>query len=220
MKERFPGEKTPRNDKLGVFPQPTRHSFAKKNSRSCWRGSGHGRNIELIRERIGTQLEFHGFAGCALAAFDVPRGARGVCGPETLALPSGVRIVDTAIHALGKKAHGVGNAHHEELSGLGVQSFQGVRTVGGGDGDILTHSKRIKLVNPVVVVGIHASVFRGALKARPGRAIQRPALGAVLPGGRGAIERSFAFATVKAGEMSAGEYGPDHTVASDVHSPR
>src|SRR5579872_84356 len=174
----------------------------------------------LVGQRIRPQLELHGLAGCALAAFEVPRSARGIRGPESLALPAGFRIIDAAVQALGEEAHRVGNSHHQELSGLGIERFESVHLVAGGDRSILAEAERVELVDPVVVVGVHAAVFRRALEARTGRAIERPTFWAVLAGGGRAVQRALALAAVKAGEVAAGENGPDDSVTGDVHTAR
>ncbi len=42
----------------------------------------------------------------------------------------------------------------------------------------------------------------------------------MLPGGCRTVEWSLTLATVEAGKMSAGEHGPDHAVAINIHSAR
>src|SRR5437667_10332726 len=68
-------------------------------------------------ERVGPELELHDLARRPLAALDVERRARGVGGPQPLALPAGVRIVDAPVHPLGVEAHGVGHAKAAEPAG-------------------------------------------------------------------------------------------------------
>src|SRR6266566_1832885 len=63
----------------------------------------------LIGQRIGTDLEVHDLAGLALAAFDMSRRAFGIGREQALALPSGRRIVEAPVHALGVIAHRIGN---------------------------------------------------------------------------------------------------------------
>src|SRR5207247_9665766 len=50
------------------------------------------------RERIRPNLEMRDLALCAFAAFDVPDEMSAVVGPQSAAFPSGVGIVDAAIH--------------------------------------------------------------------------------------------------------------------------
>src|SRR5216683_506123 len=69
----------------------------------------------LLRERVGTNLEVHGFAGRALAAFDMPRRAIRPAGPQALPLPTGFRIVDPAVDRLVVEPERVRHAQHDEL---------------------------------------------------------------------------------------------------------
>src|SRR3954454_13309004 len=58
----------------------------------------------LVRQRIGPQLEVRRERLRAFAALDQPWRAIAVCGPQPTALPSGIRIVDAAVEALGIEA--------------------------------------------------------------------------------------------------------------------
>src|SRR5262245_55573196 len=69
----------------------------------------------LMGQRIGPQLEVRGQRLGALAAFDQPRRAVAVGGPQATALPAGIRIVDAAVEALGVEAERVGNADRHHL---------------------------------------------------------------------------------------------------------
>src|SRR5882757_4349871 len=158
----------------------------------------------LVRQRIRPQLELHRFAGCALAPFEVPGRACSVSGPESLAFPTGLGIVDASVHALGEESHGVGNAHDNELSGLWIKGFQGIRAVGCGDGNILAQAEGVELIDPVVIVGVGASdSLVNAFEGWAGCAIQGPTFGALLACSGRTVERPFALAAVDACEMSA-----------------
>src|SRR5262252_5170048 len=123
-----------------------------------------------------------GLAGRALAALDVPRRARSVRGPKALALPTSLGIIDAAIQALRKEAHGVGNPHHEPVASLRIERLERIVVVCSGDRNVVAHSERVVLVDPVVVVRVGAAHVRDAIETRPWRAIERPALGALLAG--------------------------------------
>src|SRR3954464_2458252 len=66
-----------------------------------------------MRQRIGAELEPHGFRPVRLAAFEVEHGALAVGRPQLLSLPAGIRIIDPAVHILGEEAHRIrhGDVH-------------------------------------------------------------------------------------------------------------
>src|SRR5262249_14157896 len=57
-----------------------------------------------MRERVGPHLEVHGHRLHALAAFLQPRHPIAARCPQAAALPTGIRIVDPAVEALGVEA--------------------------------------------------------------------------------------------------------------------
>src|SRR5882757_2357119 len=69
-----------------------------------------------LRERVGTELELHRLAQRARPALGVPHEIRRVRRPQAAALPSAVRIVDTAVQASRVEAKGIRNAHHDPLA--------------------------------------------------------------------------------------------------------
>src|SRR5277367_968810 len=67
---------------------------------------------------------------------------------------------------------------------------------------------------------VRAAGTGDVLELRAGRLIERPPFRTMPAGGRRAIERSFAFAAIKACQVPAGQGHPNDAVAVDVHSPR
>src|SRR3954467_15911948 len=84
----------------------------------------------LMRQRIGPQLEMRRQRLRALAAFDQPRRAIAVRRPQATALPAGVRIVDTAVEALGVEAERVRHPDRDHLAVL-VEGDEAVHQVRG-----------------------------------------------------------------------------------------
>src|ERR1700690_837864 len=79
----------------GVFPNIRRSSV--RPSLRHW----------LLCERVRAQLEMHELAWHAFAALDMPRGAGIVVRPDSPALPTGIGIIDAAIHIARVKSHWV-----------------------------------------------------------------------------------------------------------------
>src|SRR5262249_36817749 len=75
-------------------------------------------------------------------------------------------------------------------------------------------------VDPGVVARLDAAVVGHVLELRPWKAVERPALGAVLASGVWPVERAFALAAVEAAEVPARERGPEHAVAADIAAAR
>jgi len=157
-------------------------------------------------------------AGRALAAFDVENSARGVRRPQPLALPAGLRIVDASIEALGEEPDRIGHTEGDELAVS--HGHQRIFPIAGGDRHVLPQPESVELIDPVVVAGLGAAGVGHALELRRREGKKRPAFRTVLPGGGRTVERPFALAPVEAGEMSAGEDGPDYAVTIDVETAR
>src|SRR5262249_36493767 len=116
--------------------------------------------------------------------------------------------------ALGPEAHRIGHDHVDHLAVH--ERDQRVVLVAGRNGHVLAEAKRVVLVDPGIVGRLAAAVFGDAAELRPGKRIERPALGAVLAGRIRAVERAFALAAVEGAEMSAGERRPCDALAVDV----
>src|SRR6266536_6342698 len=97
--------------------------------------------LPSVRERVGAKLEVDGDGPLALAAFHEP--GRAVAGgrPQPSAFPSGVRIVDTAVEALGVEAEWVGDAQQDHLAVL--ERDQTIVEVGGRHRHVLAEAKRV-----------------------------------------------------------------------------
>src|SRR3972149_1836842 len=84
------------------------------------------------REGVGAELEFQDLARRPLAAFHVKGSTGAHRGPQSPALPAGIRIVDSSIHPFGVKTQWIGDAEDVPFSVLqGQQSFGGVAGVDG-----------------------------------------------------------------------------------------
>jgi len=80
----------------------------------------------LVRERIGPDLEVHGFAERALAAFRVPDQVRAVVRPEAAPFPTGRRIVDAAVEPAVIEAERIRHAQRRPVARCGIQHEQRV----------------------------------------------------------------------------------------------
>src|SRR5882724_3945390 len=170
------------------------------------------------REWIGTELKLDDLARRPLAAFDVEGCSGGVGGPEPLAFPAGIRVVDAAVHPLGVEAHGVGDAKDDELSvHEGEEPLIGVP---GADRHVPAQAEGVELIDPGVVARLGAARIRHVRKLWPRVRIERPALGTVLSRRLGSVEGPLALAPVEAREMPAGKRRPHDAVPVDVHAAR
>src|SRR5215510_14428938 len=75
-------------------------------------------SVRSVRERIRPHLDVYGARLGALAAFLQPRRAVPVRAPQAAALPAGIRIIDSPVQSLGKKAQWVWDAQHDHLAVL------------------------------------------------------------------------------------------------------
>src|SRR6266436_3485800 len=153
-----------------------------------------------VRQRIGPKLDVHGARHRALAAFLEPGRAVAVRAPQPAAFPPGVGIVDTPVKALGIEAERIGNPDHDHLAVL--QRHEAVTEIGGGHRYVLAKSERVVLVDPGVIARLGA-VLTDTFEARAGILIDRPAFRTMIAGGVRPIERTLAFAAVKAAEVTA-----------------
>src|SRR5688572_21468300 len=103
----------------------------------------------LLRERVGTKLEFHQLARGALSPFAVERRAGGVSGVHALALPTRVRVVDSAVRALPVEPHRVRDAEGAHLPLLNRDD--GVVPIAEGKRCVRAQTKGVELVHPRVV---------------------------------------------------------------------
>src|SRR3979490_789720 len=167
---------------------------------------GHGpRGVQIsqrtsVRQWIGPELDVHGARPGALAAFLEPRRAVAVRAPQPAAFPAGVRIVDTPIEALGIEAERIGNPDRDHLAIL--QRHEAVTEIGGGHRYVRAQSGCVVLVDPRVIARLGA-VLADAFEAGAGILIGRPAFRTMMAGGVRPVERGFAFAAVKAAEVTA-----------------
>src|SRR5215211_5663046 len=71
--------------------------------------------LSLSCQWVGANLEPDQVARFDRPALDVPRGVRTVGGVESLSLPTGVRVVDAAVHAAAVERHRERHAHRHPL---------------------------------------------------------------------------------------------------------
>src|SRR3954463_16014135 len=168
--------------------------------------------LPLIRQRIRPQLDMHGARAGAFAAFHQPGRAITARAPEAAALPAGIWIVDAAVEALGVVAHRIRDADHHHLAVL--QGDEAVVQVRRRHRHVLAEPEGVVLVDPGVIARLGARLL--ALESRPRVAVERPAFGAVLAGGLGAVERRLALTPVEGHQAAVGGRAPRHAVLVDV----
>src|SRR5947208_8852609 len=171
-----------------------------------------GRFSCSVRERIGPQLNVHGTRLAALAALHQPRRAIAVSAPQPAALPASIGIVDAPVEAFGVEADRIGNAQHHHLPIL--ECDKAVVEVGGGDRNVLAETQRVVLVDPGVITGLGAGLL--ALEARAGIAVEGKALGTVIAGRIGSVERAFALAAIEADQAAVRGRTPHDAVLVDI----
>src|SRR5262245_5808263 len=161
---------------------------------------GHVVRPRSMCQWIGTDLDVHRARAGTLAAFHQPGRTVAAGAPQATTFPSGVRIIDASVEALGVEAHRIRNAHQDHLAVF--QRHEAVIEIGGGDRNVLAEAKGIVLVDPGVVARLDALVLE-AFKTRAGILVELPTLRAVIAGCGRTIERSLAQAAVEADKMSA-----------------
>src|SRR5690348_11902532 len=68
-----------------------------------------------VSEWIGPNLEVDDLRICPFPRLAMEWRACAPCCPDSLSLPSAVRVVDAPVHSLCEKAHRIGNAHDHEF---------------------------------------------------------------------------------------------------------
>src|SRR2546427_13307170 len=68
------------------------------------------------RERVGPKLEACRLRPVRLTALEMEHRPRSGGGPQRLAFPTGVRIIDAAIHIFGEEAAGVWDTEGDDLA--------------------------------------------------------------------------------------------------------
>src|SRR6266404_9371589 len=110
----------------------------------------------LIREGIGTHLDFYNFVLGTLAPFHVPRRIRIVACPEASAFPSSLWIVYPPLHRSGVVPHWIRNADRHELAGVRNKGYHGIGIDGARHRYILPEAQNTVPVNEdqIVQIGI------------------------------------------------------------------
>jgi len=77
--------------------------------------------------------------------------------------------------------------------------------------------RKCRADHPGVIARLDAARVRYVVETAVRKRKERPAFGTMLASRGRAVERPFAFAPVKAGEMTARQWHPDNAVTIDVH---
>src|SRR6267143_6092283 len=101
----------------------------------------------LIREGIGTHLDFHNFVLGSLAPFHVPWRLRIIACPAAAAFPSSLRVVDPPLHRSGVVPHWIRNTDRHELAGFWNQRHHSVGINGSRHRYILPEAQNTVPVN-------------------------------------------------------------------------
>ena len=120
-------------------------------------------------------------------------------GPQRLAFPAGVRIINAAIDVLREKSAWIRDTEGNELSVN--QGINGIAQITHRDRNISTEAKCVESIDPGVVARLGASVLH-IPQLWSGELIERPAFGA-MRAGRGRSVENLALATIKTSEMAA-----------------
>ncbi len=99
-----------------------------------------------MRQRVRSKLEVNHLGHGPFSGLAVEWCARAPGGPDALALPAFLGIVDAAVHAFGEEAQRVGHAHDYELAVH--QGDQRIRRIAGNDGRVLAQPQRVELIHP------------------------------------------------------------------------
>src|SRR5262245_55085478 len=132
-----------------------------------------------LRQRIRPQLEMRGQRPGPFAPFDEPRRAVAVGRPQAATLPAGARVVDAAVEPLRVEAQGI--RHAQDDHAVARIRDDAVVQIARRHRHIVAEPERVVLVDPRVVARLGA-VLSKALEAGTGILMERPALGAVIPG--------------------------------------
>src|SRR4029453_15257941 len=178
-----------------------------------------------MRQRIRSKLEMHderarqGLARRARArrvdALDVHGRAVAGSHPEPSPFPARIRIVDAAVDALGEEAHGVGDPQLDDLPIR--QDVEWAGEVAGTDRRVRAEAQDVVLVDPRVVGALGRAVAAG--ERGPWNWIERPAFRTQISFRRARpVEAPLALATIEAGDVTARQRHPRHTLAIDVEA--
>src|ERR1700730_759774 len=99
--------------------------------------------------------------------FRVKRSASAVGSPQAFSLPTSLRIVDPAVHPFRVESHGIRDTKHNKLPAVGQQRKKRIISVPGGNRHVLSQSKRVELIHPIVITGLGASWISNPLQLWP-----------------------------------------------------
>ena len=161
------------------------------------------------RERVGPKLEACRLRPVRLTALEMEHRPRSGGGPQRLAFPTGVRIIDAAIHIFGEEAAGVWDTEGDELAV--DQRVNGIAQITHRNRHIAPETECVEPIDPGVVARLAASGIFHVPQLWPRELIERPAFRAVCARRGWSIE-DFAFAPIKTSEVTARQRGPVHTI--------
>ena len=161
------------------------------------------------RERVGPKLEACRLRPVSLTALEMEHCPRSRGGPQRLAFPAGVRIVDAAIHIFWEEAAGVWDTEGNELAI--DQGVNGIAQITHRNRHIAPETECVEPIDPGVVARLAASGIFHVPQLWPRELIERPAFRAVCARRGWSIE-DFAFAPIKTSEVTARQRGPVHTI--------
>src|SRR5258707_4484199 len=169
-------------------------------------------------ERIGAKLEAYGARTILLAAFEMEHGALAIGGPQALAVPAGIGIIDAAIDVYREEAHRIGHGDADELA-VDQREDPAVE-IAHGDGHVFAKAEGVELVDPGVIARLGTAGVLDVAHLWTRKRIEFPAFGTMDAGGGSGSVQDLAFAAVRPARVPPGERRPVHLWSVGVHPPR
>src|SRR5258708_17043176 len=187
-----------------------------------WKGESHGRppvKVASSCQRIRTNLELDHLGPVSLAGFAMERRAVSVSRPDAAALPAPIRIVDTAVHPLGKEAERI---RHPHIDPLAVHPrHQRLVGIAGSHRNVGAEAGRVELVDPGIIARLGAAAFGDIPELRSRERNERPPFRTQLAfGGLRPVERALAFAAIELAHVAARQWHIGDAVAINIEAAR
>src|SRR5580658_735018 len=99
-----------------------------------------------VSERIGANLKVDHLGVRPFSRLTMEGCARTPCGPDSFALPAGLRVVEAPVHPLGEETNRIRYPQYSELAV--DQGNERIRRIAGNDGRVLAQPQRVELVHP------------------------------------------------------------------------
>src|SRR5258706_5462040 len=147
------------------------------------------------------------------------RRAVSVGRPDAAALPARIRIVDAAVHPLGKEAERIRHPHVDPLAvNPGHQRLVGIAR---GHRDVGAEAGCVELVDPGVIARLGAAAFSDVPELRSRERNERPSFRTQLTfGGLRSVQWALAFAAIELAHVAARERHIGDAIAGDVEAAR